>query len=425
MGMAGRHRVVIVGGGFGGLYSALALGKQPVDVTLIDRRNFHLFQPLLYQVATGGLSPGDIAAPLRSVLRKQKNTEVLMAECTGFDVAGRRVLLGEEAIGYDSLIVAVGAENFYFGNDGWGEVAPGLKTVEDATRMRARILGAFERAERETDPEKRRAWLRFVVVGGGPTGVELAGTLGEIARDTLKEDFRRIRTEESEILLIEGGSRVLPQFVPELSGKAEDELIRLGVRTRAGVRVIALDAAGVTLHGPRGEERIDSFTVLWAAGVRPSGLGRQLAQALGAETDRAGRVVIGKDLSVPDHPNVYVLGDLAHLEQDGALLPGLAAVAMQQGQHVGKVMASRLENRPAPAFRYADKGTLATIGRHAAVAQFGRVKLTGWIAWMAWLFIHLLLLVGFRNRVLVATQWAFQYFTFNRGARLITRKGED
>lgn len=422
--MSDRHRVVIVGGGFGGMYAALALRKLPVQVTLIDRRNFHLFQPLLYQVATGGLSPGDITAPLRSVLRKQKNTQVLMAECTGFDVAGRRVLLGDEAMGYDSLVVATGAENFYFGNDGWAEVAPGLKTIEDATAMRARILNAFERAEREADAEKRRAWLRFVVVGGGPTGVELAGTLGEIARDTLKDDFRRIKPEESEILLIEGGDRVLPQFVPELSAKAERELIGLGVRTRTGVRVTTIDEAGVMLRGPRGEERIESFTVLWAAGVRPSGLGRRLAEALGAETDRAGRVVIGKDLSVPNHPNVYVLGDLAHLEQDGALLPGLAAVAMQQGQHMGSVIKSRLENRPAPPFRYVDKGTLATIGRHAAVAQFGSVKLSGWIAWLAWLFIHLLLLVGFRNRVLVATQWAFQYFTFNRGARLITRPGE-
>jgi NADH dehydrogenase len=421
--MADLHRVVIVGGGFGGLYSALALGRQPVQVTLIDRRNFHLFQPLLYQVATGGLSPGDITAPLRSVLRKQKNTAVLMAECTGFDVPGRRVLLGDEAIAYDSLIVAAGAENHYFGNDGWSAAAPGLKTIEDATEMRARILSAFEQAEREADAVKRRAWLRFVVVGAGPTGVELAGTLGEIARDTLKDDFRRIRPEESEILLIEGGDRALPQFVEELSAKAERELIGLGVRTRTKVRVTAIDATGVTLNGPRGEERIESFTVLWAAGVRPSGLGRQLAQALGAETDRAGRVVIGQDLSVPSHPNIYVLGDLAHQEQDGAVLPGLAAVAMQQGQHVGKVIAARLANRPAPAFRYVDKGTLATIGRHAAVAQFGRVKLTGSIAWLAWLFIHLLLLVGFRNRVLVATQWAFQYFTFNRGARLITRKG--
>lgn len=422
--MAEPHRVVIVGGGFGGMYAALALRKLPVRVTLIDKRNFHLFQPLLYQVATGGLSPGDITAPLRSVLRKQKNTQVLMAECTGFDVAGRRVLLGEEAVGYDSLVVATGAENFYFGNDGWAEVAPGLKTIEDATAMRARILGAFERAEREPDAEKRRAWLRFVVVGGGPTGVELAGTLGEIARDTLKDDFRRIKPEESEILLIEGGDRVLPQFVPELSAKAERELIGLGVRTRTGVRVTAIDEAGVRLRGPRGEERIETFTVLWAAGVRPSGLGRQLAEGLGAELDRGGRVLIEKDLSVAGHPSVYVLGDLAHLEQDGALLPGLAAVAMQQGQHLGRVIARRLENRPAPAFRYVDKGTLATIGRHAAVAQFGRVKLTGWIAWLSWLFIHLLLLVGFRNRVVVATQWAFQYFTFNRGARLITRRGE-
>lgn len=415
------YHVVIVGGGFGGLYAALSLGKKPVKVTLIDRRNFHLFQPLLYQVATGGLSPGDITAPLRSVLRKHKNIEVLLAECTDIDTVGRKVKLRDGEVSFDSLVLAVGAENFYFRNPEWADIAPGLKSVEDATEMRARILGAFEMAERELDQAKRRAWLRFVVVGGGPTGVELAGTLGEISRDTLKDDFRRIRPEESEILLVEGEDRILKTFPQDLSDSAERQLIKLGVRTLAGVRVTALDANGVTIRGGRGEERIDTHTVLWAAGVRPSPLGKQLAEALGAATDRGGRVMINPDLSVPGHPNIYVLGDLAHLEQNGQPLPGLAAVAMQQGYHIGKVIEARLANRPAPAFHYADKGTLATIGRQSAVAMFGKVKLTGLMAWLAWLFIHLMLLVGFRNRVVVATQWAFQYFTFGRGARLITK----
>ena len=414
------HHVVIVGGGFGGLYAALALAGLPVRVTLIDRRNFHLFQPLLYQVATGGLSPGDIAAPLRSIVRRHKNVEVLLAECTGFDMGGRQVLVGEGAIAFDSLVLAAGAVNHYFGNDHWAETAPGLKSVEDATRMRSHILEAFEHAEREPDAALRRAWLRFVVVGGGPTGVELAGALGEIARDTLKDDFRRIRPEESEILLVEGGSRLLQTFPERLSVSAERQLIKLGVRTLTGVRVTAMDASGVTLHTARGEQRIEAHTVLWAAGVRSSPLGRQLAEAVGIAADRSGRIAINPDLSVPGHPHVYVLGDLAHLAQNGQPLPGLAAVAMQQGHHLGKVMAARLANRPAPAFHYHDKGTLATIGRQSAVALFGKLQLTGFVAWLAWLFIHLMLLVGFRNRVLVVTQWAFQYFTFGRGARLIT-----
>ncbi len=422
------HRIVIVGGGFAGLNAAISLARLPVTITLLDRRNFHLFQPLLYQVASGGLSPGDITAPLRSVLSRFANVRVLMAEVTGFDVPLRRVLLGDpdSAVEYDTLIVAAGAENYYFGQHTWAAFAPGLKSIEDATEMRRRILGAFEKAEREPDPQRRRDWLRFVVVGAGPTGVELAGAIAEIARDTLRHDFRTIRPEESEILLLEGGPRVLPPFHPDLSAKAERALIKIGVRSRAGVRVTAIDADGVTMQLPGGRsETIRARTVLWAAGVRASGLGQLLATATGAEIDRSGRIRIGPDLSLAGHPEIMVLGDMALCEQDGKPLPGVSPVAMQHGWHSAKVVAARLANRTPRPFRYHDKGTMATIGRAAAVVDLGFVRFAGLLAWLTWLFVHLLYLVGYRNRLLVAIQWALQYSTFNRGARLITGFGAE
>ncbi len=415
-----RPKIIIVGGGFAGLNAAKVLGRLPVDVTLIDRRNFHLFQPLLYQVASGGLSPGDIAAPLRDVLSRFKNIQVLMAEVTGFDPALRRILLADGKLDYDMLILATGAETSYYGQDSWQTNAPGLKSIEDATRIRSRILSAFENAERETDPIKRRAWLRFAVVGAGPTGVELAGAIGEISRDTLRSDFRSIKPEESEILLLEGSPYVLSAFKHDLSMMAERDLINLGVRTRLGVRVTEIDDAGVTIKGPAGSERIEARTVIWAAGVRASSLGLKLATALGIGVDRTGRVAVGPDLCIPSHPEIMVLGDLAHFEQDGAPLPGLCPVAMQQGWYAGKLVAARLKNRIPPPFRYTDKGIMATIGRHSAVVDIGFARFGGYPAWLVWLFLHLMYLVGFRSRLLVAIQWAIQYFTFNRGARLIT-----
>lgn len=416
-----KHRIVIVGGGFAGLNAAKSLAELTVDVMVIDRCNYHLFQPLLYQVASGGLSPGEITAPLRSVLNPYPNVRVLMAEVTGFDIEGKRVLSDIGSFEYDTLIVAAGAENFYFGHDDWARHAPGLKTIEDATNMRGHILGAFERAERELNPEVRREWLRFVVVGGGPTGVELAGAIAEIARDTLRRDFRVIKPEESEILLIEGGPRVLPTFKQDLSEAAERSLIRLGVRPRTGMRVTAIDPEGLDVSAGGRTERIPARTVLWAAGVRPSPLGALLAKAAGVETDRGGRIAIGPDLSIAGHPEIMVLGDMALFVQDGQTLPGVSPVAMQQGWHSARVIAARLANRPAPGFHYRDKGTMATIGRAAAVVDLGFIRFSGLLAWFTWLFVHLLYLVGYRNRLVVAIQWAFQYSTFNRGARLITR----
>lgn len=415
------QRVVIIGGGFAGLTCARALRGLPLAIQLVDRRNFHLFQPLLYQVASGSLSPGDISAPLRSVLRHQKNVQVLMGEVTGFDAARRRVVLADGELAYDILIVAAGAESHYFGNHDWEQFAPGLKTIEEATEIRRRIFEAFEHAEREPEEARRKAWLRFVVVGAGPTGVELAGAISEIARDTLRDDFRTIRPEEAEILLLEGEPRVLPPFPPDLSDLAERALIGLGVRSRTGVRVTHIDASGVVMNTPEGEQRIDAHTVLWAAGVRANPLGRLLAEAFGAETDRGGRVMVNPDLTVPDQRHVFVIGDLAHVrDAAGKPLPGVAPVAMQQGRYVARNLKARLEGVAAGDFRYVDKGSLATIGRNAAVADFGRIHMDGFVAWLAWLFIHLLYVVGFRNRLLVALQWGFQYLTFNRGARLIT-----
>lgn len=422
--MTGRqHRVVIIGAGFGGLYAAKALRRAPVRVTVLDRRNFHLFQPLLYQVATGALSPGEIASPIRFVLRKSRNTEVLLGEAMDFDTDERRVILRDGEIGYDTLIVATGAHHHYFGNDQWAAIAPGLKSVEDAIEMRRRILLAFEEAEREPDAGKRRAWLTFVVVGAGATGVELAGALGEIANDTLKHDFRHINPREASILLVEGTDRVLPTYPPDLSASAEQQLISLGVRTLTRTKVTGVGAEGVILADAGGQRPIPARTVLWAAGVQASALGRALAARTGAPLDRAGRIVVERDLSVPGRPEIFVIGDLANFShQTGRPLPGVAPVAMQQGRYAAELIRKRLEGRTLPPFRYRDKGSLATIGRAAAVADFGRIRFGGFVAWLAWLFIHLLYLVEFDNRLLVLTEWAYNYITRNRGARLITNE---
>lgn len=419
----GRHRVVIIGGGFGGLYAAKSLRKANVDVTVIDRRNFHLFQPLLYQVATGGLSPGDISSPLRAVLRRQKNARVLMAEVVDIDVEGRRVLLADGEAAYDSLIVATGAHHDYFGNPQWESRAPGLKTVEDALEIRKRIYLAFEAAEREPDPDKKAAWLTFVVVGGGPTGVELAGALGEIAHYTLKNDFRTIDPSLAKIILVEGLDRVLSTYDRSLSEKARRSLERLGVEVRLRSFVTDIDEHGVTITCDAEQSVIQAKTVLWGAGVRASSIGKVLAAKAGAETDKAGRVIVREDLTIPGHDNIYVIGDLASFShQTGQPLPGVAPVAMSMGRYSARLIDARMKGRTMGPFRYFDKGSLATIGRSAAIAQFGPVKISGWLAWVTWLFVHLMYLVEFDNRLLVLTQWAWNYITRNRGARLITGK---
>jgi NADH dehydrogenase len=420
--MGVSNRVVVIGGGFGGLYVAKALGRAPVSVAVIDRRNFHLFQPLLYQVATGALSPGEIASPLRVVLKKNRNTEVLLGEVVGLDVDNRRVLMRDGEVSYDYLVVATGATHHYFGNDQWEAVAPGLKTIEDATEMRSRLLLAFERAEREPDPAERRAWLNFVIVGAGPTGVELAGALGEIANDTLRHDFRHIDPREAAILLVEGEPRVLPTFPADLSAKAEGQLVSLGVRARTGARVTQIDRDGVTVTVNGHEERIATHTVLWAAGVRASRLGKVLADRAGAQLDRAGRVVVEPDMSVGGHPEIFVIGDLSSFtHQGGKPLPGVAPVAMQQGRYVAALIRRRVSGggKAAP-FHYFNKGNLATVGRNLAVAEFGKLHIAGFAAWFTWVFVHLMYLVEFDNRLLVFTEWVYNYFTRNRGARLIT-----
>ena len=419
--MQNKHRVVILGGGFGGLYAAKSLKRAPVELTVIDRRNFHLFQPLLYQVATGALSPGEIASPLRSVLRSQKNTRVLLGEAFDLDAANRRLILDTGPVEYDTLIVATGSRNYYFGHNDWENAAPGLKTIEEATQMRHKILYAFEAAEREQDPQKRREWMTFIVVGAGPTGVELAGAFAEVARETLRHDFRSIRPEESRILLLDGSPRVLPPFPPDLSKKAEQSLIHLGVQPRTNVKVTEVDEKGVTLEGPNGAERIAARTVIWAAGVHASPFGEAIAGKTGAKLDGGGRVIVNPDCTVPGHPEIFVIGDLAHFEENGKLLPGVAQVAMQQGSYAAKLIRKRLTGQQnIQPFHYFDKGTLAVIGRGAAVADIGKLHLSGFLAWLIWLFIHLMYLVEFSNRLLVFVHWGFLYITFDRGARLIT-----
>jgi NADH dehydrogenase len=408
----GLPEVVIVGGGFAGLQAASALARAPVHVTLLDRRNHHVFQPLLYQVATAGLSAPDIAAPIRRILRRQRNAEVLLAEVVAVDTDARQLRLADGGrLAYDRLILATGASHSYFGHDEWAPFAPGLKSLEDALEIRRRILLAFERAEREADPGARQPWLTFVVVGAGPTGVELAGTLAEIARHTLASEFRHIDPRSARIVLLEGAERVLPPYPPDLSERAARQLAGLGVEVRTRALVTEVDAEGVRVGG----ERLAARTVLWAAGVAASPLGR----SLGAPVDRAGRVRVQPDLTVPGHPEVFVVGDLAAVEQDGRPVPGVAPAANQMGRHAAHNVLRSLRGEPPLPFRYVDKGSLATIGRRAAVALIKGVRLSGFVAWIAWLGIHIFFLIGFRNRFVVLFEWAWAYFTYQRSARLI------
>lgn len=417
--MASHHpHVVIVGGGFAGLYAAKALSRAPVRVTLIDRRNHHLFQPLLYQVATAGLSAIDIGAPIRQILRRSRNTTVLMAHVVGVDMASRRVSLSTgRSIDYDYLIIAAGASHSYFGHGDWQRIAPGLKTIEDALEIRRRILVAFERAEMEEDAATRQAWLTFVVIGAGPTGAELAGAVAELARHTLVSEFRRFDSSQARILLLEGGKRVLPSYSPDLSARARRQLERLGVEVQTEALVTEIDASGVRV----GQRRIAARTVLWAAGVEASPLG----SLLGVPLDRVGRVKVQADLTVPGHPEVFVVGDLAYLEQDGQPIPGVAPAAIQQGRHAVRNIRRHLSGKPLEAFRYRNRGSMATLGRSAAVAEIGRLHMSGLPAWLSWLCIHIFFLIGYRNRLVVLFEWAKSYLTFQRSARLILHESAE
>lgn len=417
-----KHRVVIIGGGFGGLYAAKALSSPTVEVTLIDKRNFHLFQPLLYQVATGALSPADISSPLRGILSRRKNVRVLMDEVIDINADAQEVKTRRESIPYDSLIVATGVSHHYFGNEHWKTSAPGLKTVEDAIEMRRRIFMAFEAAEKETDPEKRKAWLTFVIVGGGPTGVELAGAIAELANNTLKHDFRSIDTTEAQIVLLEGLDRILPPYPPELSAKAEQDLTKLGVTVQTQTKVTQIDGHAVTIERDNQTETFQAQTILWAAGVKASIMGKVIADRTGASLDRVGRVMVNSDLSVPNYPNVYVIGDLSHCaDPEGKPYPGVAAVAMQEGEYVAKLIKAKLVAREMPQFIYNDIGSMAVIGQNAAVASFfGGVRLSGFVAWLIWVVAHIYYLIEFDNKLTVMLHWAWSYLTRGRRARLIT-----
>jgi NADH dehydrogenase len=414
------HHVVIVGGGFGGLYAARALSRVPVQVTLVDKRNFHLFQPLLYQVATGGLSPGDICYPLRSAFRREKSVWVLQADVQDILPDQRKVVLEEGELDYDTLIVATGLQNSYFGHAEWADSAPGLKSLEDGLEIRRRVLSAFETAEREPDRDAQQACLNFVIVGGGPTGVELAGALAELSRHTLKGEFRNIDPSQARIFLLEGTDRILPQYHPSLSAKAEGSLARLGVTVRTNTLLTDIQNGTVVLRTGDQTEEIPSCAVLWAAGMRATAMANTLADRTGVELDRMGRVIVKPDLSLPGHPEIFVIGDLAHCTQDGAPLPGVAPVAMQQGRYVAKLIEQRLEGKDLTPFHYKDKGSLAVIGRNSAVAQLGGLRFSGFPAWFLWVFIHIGYLIGFDSKLLVMFQWAWNYLTRKRGARLIT-----
>jgi NADH:ubiquinone reductase (H+-translocating) len=428
--------VVVIGGGFGGLQAALKLRHDPVEVTLIDRRNFHLFQPLTYQVATGALSPGEIAYPLRAVFKRHRNVRVLLAEVSDFDLDSRRLYLsavGEvpapATLDYDTLIIAGGSRYSYFGHDDWSEFAAEVKSLESALTVRGRILSAFEAAEAETDPERRAAWLTFAVVGAGPTGVEMAGQIAELARDTLRRDFDAVDPRTGRILLIEAADRVLTTFPPSLSAKAQRSLERLGVTPMLRSTVVGVDAESVSIADAAGStQRIPTRTVVWAAGVTASKLGVRLGELTGAELDRSGRVAVEPDLTLPGHPEVFALGDMVRVRgADGTLVtyPGVAPVAMQQGRYAAEAVRGRLASKRVPPWRYRDKGNLATIGRGAAVADIKPVRLSGFLAWVTWLVVHLWYLVGFENRVLVFTRWGFSFVTHGRGARLITATAPD
>ncbi len=415
------HRVVIVGGGFGGLYAAQSLKNAPVSVTLIDRRNFHLFQPLLYQVATGWLSPANIASTLRAVLKRQENAQVLLGEAIDIDVSRRQLILADGKVDYDTLIVATGSRHHYFGHDHWEALAPGLKTIEDATEIRRRIFLAFEAAERESDPAKVRAYLTFIIVGGGPTGVELAGALAEIARDTLVNDFRSIDPADAQILVVEAADRILTTYPAELSKRAQRFLNEHGVSILPNTVVTSLERGAVTTKRAETMQSIPCHTVLWAAGVQASFLGKMLSKATGAKLDRGGRLLVEPDLGLPGHPEIFAIGDLANYShQTGEPLPGIAPVAMQEGRYVAKLLCARLLGQPLPRFRYKDRGSMAIVGRGSGIAVLGRFKLSGFIAWLAWLFVHLVNLIEFENKILVLVQWGWYYFRRNRAARLIT-----
>ncbi len=416
-----QHRVVIIGGGFGGLYAAIALRKASVEVMLIDRRNFHLFQPLLYQVATGGLSPANIATPLRSILRKQKNCQVVLGEVSQIDANAKVVYVGEAAFTYDSLIVAAGASHSYFGHDEWEPLAPGLKTIEDATNIRHRILAAFEAAELESDPKKREALMTFVVVGCGPTGVELSGALSELARHSLTREFRNIDPADAKIIMVDATDRVLMPYPDDLSAVALESLKKLNINVMLNSTLTDVQPEFATFNTPNGIIQIATQTVLWAAGVKASVLGQQLIEASGAAADRTGRITVQPDLSLVAHTEIFVIGDMAcSTHQNGKPLPGIATVAMQQGRYVAEVITHRLKGHPLKPFHYHDYGSMATIGRGSAVAVLGKRHFSGFFAWLLWLFIHLMKLARFENRMLVLLQWAWHYTTWNQAARLIT-----
>jgi NADH:ubiquinone reductase (H+-translocating) len=426
--MPDLHRILILGGGFGGLVAAQTLKRAKAQVTLIDRRNFHLFQPLLYQVATGSLSPGEIASPLRAVLRRQKNTEVLLGQASDLDPEAKTVTLRDGAVfPYDSLVIATGSETSYYGNDQWREDAPSLKTIEEATAIRHKLLLAFERAERCETEEEARKWLTFVIVGGGATGLELAGALAEIARQTLRSDFRRIRPEEASIILLEGGPRLLPSYPEDLSHKAQQLILKLGVEIRVNAFVTNIDSDGLTYKHEGGTITLCAKTILWSGGVIATPFGRRVAQRTGAETDKFGKIKVLPDLTIPKYSDIFVVGDLAHVVDEHAKpLPGVAQPAIQEGRYAAKMVLARLNNERAPApFHYFNKGDMAVIGRAAAVADIFGIHVSGLFAWLTWLFVHLMYIVQFQSRVQVFIQWGFEYLTFSRGARLIADYGVD